>query len=973
MSYWTTHTITIYPVNSLVRHFYVDGPATLDFGGNVILDGMSVGGGIATNSSGNFDISISNVTIRNCFAQHGGGIDHRGQGTLFIENSVIEDNQALFYGGGIISMHENGAVVIGDNVKIIGNNSSGSGGGIASSSQIMLSGNVLIEDNHAVGVSGGGIYISDISGVVTIKDGVRIVDNTSELHGGGIFSVASLSIEGDVLIENNHSRNGDGGGIFLDFHAQTTITDGARILNNRAESGGGIATLGMLEISGDGTAISGNHALVGSGGGILTYNAIEIRGDVLIENNQSKNGSGGGLYATGGHLVTIEDGVKIIGNTAHENGGGISTFGATTISGNVLIEGNHASLHNGGGVHNVNILSQIIVEDGVRFINNTAGTHGGAIFTFSSLSIMDDVLIEGNEAINGRGGGTYSYGSTTIEDNVTITDNDAGDNGGGIHVAGSGSLTVLKDDVKIIGNSTHSGGGGGISVQGFLEISGVGIIISGNNALQGGGGGIRAFRTIEISGDVLIEENHAAFNGGGVSSIGNVLVSIKCGVRIIGNTAGISGSGGGGGGISANGPLDISGDGIIIRENRAGVGGGGIMSASTLEISGDVLIQGNSAENGGGGGIFAIGNTQISGDVRMINNRSNPVGGGAIRSAGQLEISGDVLIEDNRTLTGPGGALDLLGPTSISGNVKIVGNIARSHGGGITAFNQLEISGDVLIEGNRAETGHGGGIYSHHPLTIKDNVKIINNSTSQGNGGGINFNFNGVTNLDIGNNVTFQGNEARRAFNYGRLLGITAYPNINWLNENSLQGRMDSGEPHLLNNYDLSYTVAGSSWALEFVRIPDNVDYGMRQVGNWSLFGLRDQVARDALASDVDADFDMGPANWDFGFEIYNTRSADWSLWLECTPFFKVNNDGTLDTDISAAVPFAVDNSNTAKDLTIGGVRVFDSTAVSVTNGNYILWHWTELFYDIELGALPTNFDGEFQSEFTWTLSGQLP
>ena len=130
-----------------------------------------------------------------------------------------------------------------------------------------------------------------------------------------------------------------------------------------------------------GGIISGNTA-TGNGGGICTNNPLVISGNSVIENNRAENG--GGVYFYGYYsdeVLTISDSVKIAGNTATGDGGGIAVKngGALTINGG-SITGNNAA-GNGGGVYfNSKNSNAIKISGGIDISGNTKNSVNNNVY-----------------------------------------------------------------------------------------------------------------------------------------------------------------------------------------------------------------------------------------------------------------------------------------------------------------------------------------------------------------------------------------------------------------------------------------------------------------------------------------------------------------------------------------------------------------------------------------------------------------
>jgi hypothetical protein len=109
-----------------------------------------------------------------------------------------------------------------------------------------------------------------------------------------------------------------------------------------------------------------------------------------ISNNTAKN-EGGGVLVTEGSTFTMDDGCKIIGNTATSGGGVQFMQGTFTMNGGA-ISGNTATDHNGG----VGVYSTFTMKGG-KISNNTAKTGGGVgLGQYGTIKLSGAVEISGN-------------------------------------------------------------------------------------------------------------------------------------------------------------------------------------------------------------------------------------------------------------------------------------------------------------------------------------------------------------------------------------------------------------------------------------------------------------------------------------------------------------------------------------------------------------------------------------------------
>ncbi|WP_258096013.1 choice-of-anchor Q domain-containing protein [Salinibacter sp. 10B] len=156
---------------------------------------------------------------------------------------------------------------------------------------------------------------------------------------------------------------------------------------------------------------------------------------------------GGGVFIDNGS-PTLSN-VRIIGNRAKLDGGGIASYGGGgPVLSETVIESNR-SQRNGGGIYNADGSSLR-----ARFVvlrRNTASNAGGGIYNTQSNIRFTNVTIEGNVASSNYGGGIYtSYSNGSILTNLRLVGNRAAAGGGFYNTGGGGTKTT-------IGTSSFSG------------------------------------------------------------------------------------------------------------------------------------------------------------------------------------------------------------------------------------------------------------------------------------------------------------------------------------------------------------------------------------------------------------------------------------------------------------------------------------------------------------------------------------
>ncbi|HEY3393411.1 MAG TPA: choice-of-anchor Q domain-containing protein [Lacipirellulaceae bacterium] len=325
-------------------------------------------------------------------------------------------------------------------MTITGGDVEGTGGGIRTFTELTLR-DVAITNNSAFSNAGGG--------------GISVRDRR--------LTVISSRITGNSAM----GRNDYGGGI-LGINASISIV-GSQISENMARYGGGVAVLLSHMLSIENSTVENNES-IHDGGGIFSRGPVTINASV-IRNNRGENG--GGLYVQPGGSTSSNSEISnssIIGNQATRDGGGAYLVTVNLL--NTTFSSNVAGAA-GGGLYALNLPTMgthAFIKDS-RFIENRAGTSGGAIRTAANLRIIQST-ISGNTA-DAHGGGIavyhFSNNDNVLTENTTITGNGANQNGGGVFIQAPNDITVALTFSTITSNfsnfdSVAGGTGGGIFV-----------------------------------------------------------------------------------------------------------------------------------------------------------------------------------------------------------------------------------------------------------------------------------------------------------------------------------------------------------------------------------------------------------------------------------------------------------------------------------------------------------------------------
>ncbi|MBV7335794.1 CSLREA domain-containing protein [Chloroflexi bacterium TSY] len=412
-------------------------------------------------------LNLDSVVFRNnrVAGGVGGALYARGNRTAVvavnITDSTFSENQADDDHGGAIYVEQGWLTLAGTTLR--GNRAGTDGGALVidNIADVTIS-NSVFENNQATKDGGA---IANYGGNVTIT-GSQLRSNQADEDGGAIYNTPLGSVDSALTLRNSsiltgNQAGGFGGAIYNGSGIVTTtvtVADSSIISNSAGNSGGGIysTATGDSGITGithnivnvlEGSQLNRNRT-AGSGGAIYVEDgALDVNKGVLLENrvvNQSDT-LGGGAIASTRSLVRINDSI-FDGNVADfRDGGAISTqtsrveITASEFISNTALMGGALSCWT--NALNLSVMNLSLTD---THFNNNSSTVGGALALNSCMWEASDVRIENNAAVSdgrldglgGRGGGIMSFSSIGVITDTILSGNQASDGmGGAIHIS----------------------------------------------------------------------------------------------------------------------------------------------------------------------------------------------------------------------------------------------------------------------------------------------------------------------------------------------------------------------------------------------------------------------------------------------------------------------------------------------------------------------------------------------------------
>ncbi len=593
----------------------------------------------------------------------------------------------------------------------------------------------------------GGAGMTIESGTVNMYGGEIRGNCVSASAGAGVrieefgnFNMAgSAAIRENVSISTTDygSKYGGGGGVYV--YGKFTMSEHARIEDNRADKGNGGGVLvnskGTFRmIGGDNyTLVLDNNYARGNGGGVYMDGTFEISGGVQSWVNS--NGGTSNIYLTAGKTITITGNLlnfRNLGLTLETMPTAGNPVAFAKAGKNVTLSDRdadafYADEHYSDGAYSVQ-------RDGNTLYLYFGTPHKHPVCGKSCADTAhDSVLWTGIASLSEiTGDGSYyltnvvtldekwvcSYDISLCLNGYSITadgDFDAIEVGAGksftlsdcngtngqyafrwlYALAPKWNPTKLDDgtNTKFIidgGVITHakSMSGRGVLVSDGASFTMYGGAIVGN-MVETAGAGVSVAATAsfsmyggEITANVLSTEGSS---GGGIWSAGTVVIGGSA--QILRNSA-LRGDGGSGGGIYSSGTLTLTGSAAVrdntIRNNTSSTNaafGGGIYSAGTLTIAENAEVTGNSITNGGanGGGVYAAG-----GSVTLRDNAK--ITGNSILNATSMMRGCGIFVAD-------GAALSVSGAVQVTDNRDSYGTPANVLLSGTDNVNPITVIG----------------------------------------------------------------------------------------------------------------------------------------------------------------------------------------------------------------------------------------------------------------------------------------
>lgn len=177
----------------------------------IIIDGFTFTNGKAVGEEGSpeegwsgagLNLHLTDTIVRNCImtgneARQGGGLWVGGQGDALIEDCLIENNRARYWGGGIMLVNSEPRITVRDCI-VRNNNATYQGGGIWAGNVACTLENLLIVHN-TTSDEGGGIYAISLNSDCLVTR-CTVADNDGDF-GSAVYLIGNNDDEEDTVLD----------------------------------------------------------------------------------------------------------------------------------------------------------------------------------------------------------------------------------------------------------------------------------------------------------------------------------------------------------------------------------------------------------------------------------------------------------------------------------------------------------------------------------------------------------------------------------------------------------------------------------------------------------------------------------------------------------------------------------------------------------------------------------------------------
>ncbi len=419
--------------------------------------------------SGGFVSALANLNLeghlvmqRDTAAWSGGGILKSVGGDLNANNLqtwLMEDCSAM-------------------SAKVPGDQKTGNfgGGGLCSMVDTYLDNTVITANRcKAVNNQGGAVFINNKTDrtVVLKVANSNFTDCYAGMDGGALESYSSTTSVIDVTNSNFYNCDAGRYGGALGVGNALALT--GKIVMDQCDAGVNGGGISQWDLKPNVASIPFNATQLDT---LIITNCNVLTPDPAFTNASL----GGGAIWSNKSDVDLSNAKYVLleNNYCRDHGGAIRIYSSTktlTLGNNVIfrnnragyVNGNYTGSFSGGAIYMPN--GNIIIKGNAVFENNSASSHGGAIYAPGALT-LSYASFKDNQSISGNGGAIWKNVSGKMTISKSTFENNTAKLGGAIHtsVATNGNLNSISNSTFSENSATAGSGGAIYSSAGGAEL-----------------------------------------------------------------------------------------------------------------------------------------------------------------------------------------------------------------------------------------------------------------------------------------------------------------------------------------------------------------------------------------------------------------------------------------------------------------------------------------------------------------------
>jgi ABC-type Fe3+ transport system substrate-binding protein len=580
----------VIPTNVTVSFDTAGVVAPADTSSAVNIDSLGTSGSL-TQTDGTLNIGTGGMTLAN-YTQNGGVLTNAGATNL----SSFTQSAGSFSGTGHFSTEHftqtGGTTTLHGNLTVTQGFSQGSSGSVS------VGGNTSITDTS------GGTVIGNLSTTgttsITSRDGdITQAAGTTVVSGGTTTLVASdggaPATLYDIVLDGTNN----------DFQSAVSATGNDITLVDAN------ALTAVLDASGDSTLTAGGDLTVSgstqnlttttTNGGATTFGATTVAGDLNATSDGDVSQTGP-LGVTGTTTINASGNDVILDHAGNDFGGTVNVTGndITLVDANAL-----TAVLNASGDSTLTTGGDLTVSGSTQNLTTTT-TNGGAT-TFGATTVAGDLnaTSDGDVSQTGPLGVT---GTTTINasGNDVILDHAGNDFGGTVNVTGN-DITLV--DANALTAVLNASGDSTLTAGGDLTVSGS----TRNLTTTTTNGGTTTFGATTVAGDLNTSSD------GDVSQTGPLGVTGTTTINAVGNDVTLDHAGN-----DFGGTVNVTGNDVSLNDSNS-------LMLGDVTVTGDLTLQSNGAldlgtstvdgalnADSGNGGITQTGPVQTGGHATFV-------------------------------------------------------------------------------------------------------------------------------------------------------------------------------------------------------------------------------------------------------------------------------------------------------------------------------------------------------------------